>query len=988
MKSLLQDQEFQKHLASIAAAHKLPLAQVQAQAEKYWEEIYTEHKPLAQLLGIQGAQYILSRGYDRTIDVRHQEIRALSKLMQRHPVAFVMTHKTYIDMIVLGLVLLRHGLPLPYTFAGINMAFPGLAQLGKQTGVIFIRRSFRDNVVYKATLRHFIATVVQEKGHFMWALEGTRSRTGKLVWPKMGILKYIREAELHAKTEVKYVPVSVVYDLIPDVKEMTAEVRGKEKKAESLVWFLNYIRNLGNDYGRIALRFGEPVPVAATKRAYIPGQELVPSEQSVLPRFAFGLANGINKITPVTTVSLICTALLSKFAMRKTDLEHAVADLMYIIESHAPDALVDRGKPLGQSVQIGLNLLLRAGIIRQIGKGLHAKYGINAQEYLSATYYANMAAHHLYRRAFIELALVPLANQKHDQPRLRFWSTIMALRDLFKFEFFYPEKPVFSDKVEEDLAILSPRWRQLLQADGEEVMELLQQQELLVAPVVLLSYLEAYRVVARQLLLWEDDHEFDEQAFLDACMLTGEEMKWQGEIHRIESVSKPFLKNGLRLARNRKLLPGQRQDHRPAVHTFLEELERLSRHLHVLQELTLARDRRAAVPIPLERQIVPGSKTASITEEILQGEEGPHIAAFFDLDRTLIKGFSAKEFVQARILSGKMSAQEIIAQFAGALIYAMGNGNFAGLAAISARGIKDIDEQVFVQVGEEVYLKHLAETIYPEARALVAAHLAKGHTVAIVSAATPYQVNPIARDLGIEHVMCTRMEVKNGKFTGYIIEPACWGDGKAHAAHELEARLGLDLSKSYFYTDSAEDLPLLEIVGHPRPMNPDIKLSAIAFQRDWPIYRFNDETRPGITNLVRTALTAGSLIPAAVMGLRSAARTLSLDDGINAMIASVGDFGTAMAGIRLVVKGEENLWNSRPAVFLFNHQSSADLFIVAKLLRRDVTAVAKQELRKLPVLGQMMEVAGVVFLDRANREKAIAALQPAVETLRSGKSIA
>ena len=90
---------------------------------------------------------------------------------------------------------------------------------------------------------------------------------------------------------------------------------------------------------------------------------------------------------------------------------------------------------------------------------------------------------------------------------------------------------------------------------------------------------------------------------------------------------------------------------------------------------------------------------------------------------------------------------------------------------------------------------------------MVAAHIAKGHTVAIVSAATPYQVDPIARDLGITHVMCTRMEVEDGVFTGNIIKPACWGEGKAYAGQKLAEKYHLDLRKSFFYTDSAEDLP-------------------------------------------------------------------------------------------------------------------------------------------------------------------------------------
>ncbi|MEM7513592.1 MAG: 1-acylglycerol-3-phosphate O-acyltransferase, partial [Bacteroidota bacterium] len=265
--------------------------------------------------------------------------------------------------------------------------------------------------------------------------------------------------------------------------------------------------------------------------------------------------------------------------------------------------------------------------------------------------------------------------------------------------------------------------------------------------------------------------------------------------------------------------------------------------------------------------------------------------------------------------------------------------------------------------------------------------LAKGHTVAIISAATPYQVNPVARDLNIKHVMCTRMEVEDGKFTGNIVEPACWGEGKAHAALDLTKEYDLDLTKSYFYTDSASDAPLLELVGNPRPINPDTKLSALAFKNNWPIFRFNDEERTGLVNVLRTGAALGSLAPAAISAVARGTLNLSFQEGVNSLMATVGDLVVAAAGIELVVKGEEHLWAKRPAVFIFNHQSSADMFIVSKLIRKNATGIAKKELKTMPIIGQLLMAGGVIFIDRKNREKAIEAMKPAVEALKNGTSI-
>ncbi len=989
MEQILNDAKFIEALSIISEQSGENLSSLMIEAEIYLKELYTVHHPLLETIANEASQYILSRGYDKTIDIDTGEIKKLAKVMRKHPVAFVMTHKTYIDMLVLRVVLARHGLPQPYIFGGLNMSFMGLGQLGRQAGVIFIRRSFKDNLVYKATLRHYISTLVSERSHFMWALEGTRSRTGKMVWPKMGILKYIMEAESDSKHEVKYIPVSIVYDLIPDVKEMTKEGMGKMKKPESLSWALDYVRKLGNSYGRISLRLGDPVDINDDEKTYhIAQEQLGISGDAEVSRFALDLVHQINDVTPVTTVSLICVALLSKYSLNKKEIESDVVDLMQLIENQKPDALVDRGKAIGESVQHALNLLLNAGIINQYGDSLHSKYVIDGESYLRATYYANMAVHHLYHRAFIEMALLRICKTAAPYRMVNFWKEIMALRDMFKFEFFYSDKPTFSDEIENDLSSFMPEWKKNFKHEKCGIMAHLKKQKILVAPVLLYNYLEAYKVTIRALKSISSGSTFDEESFMETCLLLGGELHWQGKIQHLEAVSKPFLKNGIRLLINKKLIPPQVDSKKEEIIAFEDQLDSAIYKINILRDITLHNSSRNLPYIPIERAIVPGSKTDDITHDILQGESGSHIGAFFDLDRTLIKGFSAVEFFQTRLLSGKMSAREIISQFGGVMVYAIGNKNFAGLAAVGAKGVKGIKEQVFIEVGEEVYFKHLAEAIYPESRALVAAHLAKGHTVAIVSAATPYQVNPVARDLGIDHVMCTRMEVENGKFTGNIVEPACWGDGKAIAAKLMAEEHQLDLAKSYFYTDSHEDMPLMDIVGHPRPLNPDSKLAEAAFIHDWPVYRFHEEDQNKIENIIRTGLTLGSLIPSALKGITTGALNMNFQEGINSMIASVGELGTKIAGITLAVKGKEYLWSHRPAVFLFNHQSSADLFIIAKLLKKDVKAVAKKELQTFPLLGQMMMAAGVIFIDRSNREKAIEAMAPAVNALREGTSIA
>ncbi|MBK8052804.1 MAG: HAD-IB family hydrolase [Saprospiraceae bacterium] len=989
IKKILSNNDFQKILARLSVQKGISQVQANIEAETYLQELFAEHDPSVNFGFIEIFQYLIGQGFDKNIDTDTAELKALSRLMRRHPVAFVLTHKSYIDLVVLMIVLARHGLPLPFLFAGINLDMPGVGKIVRNNGVIFIRRSFKDNIIYKAALRYYISWLLKQQSHFMWAIEGTRSRTGKLVWPQMGILKYIAEAEQDIRQQVKYVPVSIVYDLIPDVDDMTTETRGKKKKPETVKWMINYLRKMSSEkLGKISLRIGEPADM------FERGDDLLnlPKDAEVLTdstisRLAFRLIHKINKITPVTTVSLICNALLSKFSLTKRGVESNVSDLMRIIENHKIDALVDRGMPIGESVQRALNLLVQAGIVKFQGDGLHTKYTVNRDKYLQATYYANMSVHHLVHRSFIELALLKIIDSKSGQSQIDFWKEIMSLRDFFKFEFFYSEKDKFSSEIESELKyMLGEKVTNEIFNKKTNVTSILRTQNLLVAPVILSNYLEAYKVVAEGMLIWDPTVDFEEQAFVEYCLFLGEEMHWLGQINRVEAVSLPFLQNGIRLAKNLKIWPEEGFD-KDKIIEFNKWVDNITARVNVLLNYTLEQRVNQDYHIPVEREIIPGTKTEKITMEILEGERGPHIGAFFDLDRTLINGFSAKNFVASRLLSGRFTSQELIAQFAGAISYARDTGNFGKMAAISANGVKGIDEHVFIQVGEEVYRKKLAEAIYPESRALVSAHIEMGHTVAIISAATPYQVEPIARDLCIDIVECTRLEVIDGKFTGKIIEPACWGAGKAIAGQKLVEKHHLNIRKSYFYTDSAEDIHLLEIVGNPRPVNPDTKLSGIAFQNDWPVLRYNDAHNSRIAGMVRTGLSLGVVIPAILNGFSKGTTNMSWNEGVESMMRSIGDLGTYVAGITLSIKGEEHLWSHRPAVFILNHQSNADMLIAIKLIRKEARGVAKMELKKMPVVGQILEASGTIFLDRTDKEKAIEALKPAIDSLKSGISI-
>ena len=360
-------------------------------------------------------------------------------------------------------------------------------------------------------------------------------------------------------------------------------------------------------------------------------------------------------------------------------------------------------------------------------------------------------------------------------------------------------------------------------------------------------------------------------------------------------------------------------------------------------------------------------------QDVLDAPEGPHIGALFDFDGTIIAGYSATSMLWEKIRRGEMTT---------------GNMGFSGLMTGAAKFMKGVTEESYFEFGEELYEKYIARKVYPEARALIEAHRAKGHTIAIISSATIYQIEPTARDLDIEHVLCSQYEVENGEFTGDIIRPLCFGEGKVIAAENLAADFGLDLDNSYFYSDSYDDIELLERVGKPRPLNPNGKLREAAQKNGWPLEKYDSRGQGKPVDYVRTIYATGSLIGSAIASLPIWALTGSQREAMNFSTGLFGDLATALTGCELEVTGEENLWTSRPCIFVFNHQSKADVMILAKLIRKDMGGVAKKEVRDTPVIGKLMELAGTVFVDRANAGSAIKAMAPLIDAVKiDGKSI-
>jgi len=216
----------------------------------------------------------------------------------------------------------------------------------------------------------------------------------------------------------------------------------------------------------------------------------------------------------------------------------------------------------------------------------------------------------------------------------------------------------------------------------------------------------------------------------------------------------------------------------------------------------------------------------------------PRVGAFFDMDKTLIAENSGSLYMRYRYQRGEISGLELLKGVGAYLQYKLGIldiRNWTKTMMVQFRGQSEAELEVEAKAWFE---ELVAQTIYPEAEELVRKHEADGHVVAIVSGATKFVVRPLAQRLGIEHLLYTRLEVEDGCFTGRVIEPICFEEGKIYWLQQFIEEHGIDLAKSWFYTDSITDLPLLDLVGHPVATNPDPLLYRAAVRRRWPVRFF------------------------------------------------------------------------------------------------------------------------------------------------------
>ncbi len=592
---LLHDKRFQKAVADAAAEQGRPEEEVWSEVKGYLHEMSAAHDDRASQGWARMGEWFL-RAYDVLVD--EEAMQKLREVDRSHSLALAFSHRSYLDGMVIPNALSSRRFSPTYTFGGANLNLPIIGSVASRTGLIFIRRSTQEIPVYRLALRSYIRQMVTNKRNMAWSIEGGRTRTGKLRPPVHGILKYLTDTvqaqgDGDDAPDVQVVPVSVVYDQLHEVSLMTKESRGASKTPEDWRWLVRFARLQRNRLGRAYLTVGEPFSLRARMDEL--AAEGVTGHQAV-ERVALDISHRLNRATPVTVTAIVSLALLgADRALTSDEVLDTVAPLAaYIDARHWPVAgaadLRDRA-----TIRRALAELAQSGVLTCYDGGTEPVWKIDDDQHLVAAFYRNTVIHILVERAIGELALLTVSELEPDADlpeggALQVgWEEAKRMRDLLKFEFFFPNRADFEVDLRTELQLLVGE--DVTDMTSERARELLVNARPHLAHLVLRPFLDAYLVLADR-LADRGDHPVQEDDLLADSLAVGQQWALQRRVASAESISLELFRTALALARHRGLLAGG-EGAGTAREAFAAELRDSVRRINIIGEI--AADAAAAI---------------------------------------------------------------------------------------------------------------------------------------------------------------------------------------------------------------------------------------------------------------------------------------------------------------------------------------------------------------------------------------------------------
>ncbi len=439
VEKVVRSESVRQAIAAKAKRDNISPEKAQMVARDYAREIAADYSYTLIRIGELLLTWFWNRIY-RGIRVNH--FSGFRDAAPGHEVIYVPCHRSHIDYLLLSYLLYRRGFVPPHIAAGVNLNMPLVGQVLRRGGAFFLRRSFRSQPLYAAVFNEYVSVILSRGVALEYFIEGTRSRTGRLLPPRAGMLSITVRAFLRYRNRpVLFQPVYIGYERLAEGSAYISELSGRQKKQESLADFRNVINIMRKNYGEVTVSFGEPVLLHHLLDKHHPEWMREPPNGDSRPAWLSGLVNdlaervmvNINRCAHVNPVNLLATALLAsrKHALDEEDLARTIDLLKHIIEHTRPsDRITVTEMTADQIIDYGLEL----GIIERHEHRLGAIVRTDPTSAVLLTYFRNNTAHLLAMCAWIACCF--LNSQRVSKSRIRDLS--MKVYPFLRRELFLP----------------------------------------------------------------------------------------------------------------------------------------------------------------------------------------------------------------------------------------------------------------------------------------------------------------------------------------------------------------------------------------------------------------------------------------------------------------------------------------------------------------------------------------------------------------------
>jgi len=499
------------------------------------------------------------------IDVDEAGLERAMRASQGAPVVLCPSHKSHIDYLVLSWALWHRGYQAPLVAAGSNLSFFPLGPFLRRCGAFFLRRTFGGDKVYTATFRAYVRKLVRDGVHQEFFLEGGRSRTGKLLPPKLGLLTWEVDAILEgARDDLAFIPVSMDYENVVESKSYTRELLGAEKKPEDFKALLSAPRVLARRYGRIHVTFAPPVRLRELMHSRgLADPALVTEEQkrALVRALAYRVMYDIARVSTVTPQALVATALLSfrGRGIQAQELGARVDILRRLAESeHVPLSKALLGFPSDPAapgpIRDALAGFAREKSVRMTEARGQPVYQADEDQRLALVFYKNNLMNLVAPRAMVAAAVragPPTDTVQAVESRALFLSRLLKVEFLYRvgapFEEIFRET---ADRLVEE-GLLERAEQTLSVAPSPEAHDTMN-----FYAELLRDFIESYLLAALTLEDVATAGSLDRKSFIRAALEIGKAEYMAGRIQAKESLARTNIENAIAYFMEQKVLHG------------------------------------------------------------------------------------------------------------------------------------------------------------------------------------------------------------------------------------------------------------------------------------------------------------------------------------------------------------------------------------------------------------------------------------------------